>query len=254
MASFDWREVDEIDPFERFGPEVTGVELWLALLEAIWGLRERWGAAVDYREEPLFDFRELELPAGERRLDVREEVRGHYTVFLERTARLGPAPRACRVFVSHQRRDASLAERIAYLATRRGFEYWLDVHDPTLRFVNAVPMPAYVRAVLIAGIIEIALINCSHVCSVQTWRARPSRWVPYEFGRVKQRSLLSTQAASWFEGGAFADRPEYLLLGTCLLSEAAVERWLTAERQRVPGASVSGTWPRGRAVPPELPN
>ena len=254
MASFDWREVDEIDPFERFGPEVTGVELWLALLEAIWRLRERWAHAVDYGEEPVWGPEDEERPLDDQPLDVREEVRGHFSVFLERAGRLRPAPRVCRVFVSHQRDDAPLAERIAYLATRRGFEYWLDVHDPALHFANTAPMPSYVRAVLIAGIIEIALVNCSHVCSVQTPRARHSRWVPYEFGRAKQRRVLSAQAASWFRWGMFRDRPEYLLLGTCLLTERAVERWFAAERRRNPCANAPGGWPAGRPVPQPLPN
>jgi hypothetical protein len=95
-----------------------------------------------------------------------------------------------RVFVSHQRADVPFAELIADLASKHGFEYWLDVHGPLLQLANQTVLPPAVRSILIAAIIEMALLNCTDLISVQTRKARLSRWVPYEFGRAKRRWLV----------------------------------------------------------------
>jgi hypothetical protein len=155
-----------------------------------------------------------------------------FSGFLRSTRALSH-PSRCRVFVSHQRQDVHYAVRIANIATGRDFEYWLDVHDPVLSFMGTTTLPPPLKALLIASIVEMNLLNCSHVCSIQTPNTATSRWVPNEFGRAKSRYLHSMQAASWFESGSLPSTAEYLLLGRCLHSMTDVENWLESEGARL---------------------
>lgn len=163
---------------------------------------------------------------------------------------------ACRVFVSHQRKDVNYAERIAFLANQKGFEYWLDVHDPVLTLANNSSLPTAIQSILIAAIIEIALLNCTHVISVQTKNAQSSRWIPYEFGRVKYRSLRSSQVASWFDNQVYVStNADYLKLGVCAHSEQEVIEWLENQFKQGNCPHAGGQqWPPGAGVPSRLPN
>jgi hypothetical protein len=83
------------------------------------------------------------------------------------------------------------------------------------------------KSVLVAGIIEMALLNSTHVVSMQTKNAQTSRWVPYEFGRAKERRSLATNAASWFENGvAPTANGDYLWLAFCAPNSADLKIWL----------------------------
>jgi hypothetical protein len=86
-----------------------------------------------------------------------------------------PPQKDCRVFVSHRRGppDENHAEQIAWHATEHKYDYWLDVHDPILKRLDGsqVPSPAY--EVLVAGVIEIALLNCIHIIAVITQNTAP---------------------------------------------------------------------------------
>src|SRR5206468_3674438 len=57
-------------------------------------------------------------------------IAGAFDRFADSVSGLGARRQLPRVFVSHQRGDTVKAERIAWLATEVGFEYWLDIHDP----------------------------------------------------------------------------------------------------------------------------
>ena len=115
-----------------------------------------------------------------------------------------------RVFISHQRRDKNLAVTISKLAKKMGFDYWLDVHDPALRLATLNPNPDPVQQLLIVAIlVEMALLNCSHVLAIVTRHTAGSLWVPCEYGRVKSISMFCPFASSLisrrvFNGGAFA--------------------------------------------------
>jgi hypothetical protein len=164
MADFDWRRVAEEDVSYRYRDDVLGQEHWLRLL----------GVIRDYLNAENF-----------------ARVFEAFDEFLLRLRQLEGGPDVCRAFVSHQQADVAFAERVAYLADRAGYEYWLDVHDPLLRIANNMPLPPVVKSVLIAAIIEMALLNCTHGISIQTSNARKSRWVPYEFGRAKPLAGVS---------------------------------------------------------------
>ena len=208
MANFDWREHSS-ELLHRFPEWVSGFDAWLRFA----GLLREIGRGLREADPAAFRF-----------------VKDRYSEFLDALESVEPAPRDCRVFVSHQRRDIAYAERIAWLATRAGFEYWLDAHDPTLSLANVSNLPAVTKSFAIAAIIEMALLNCSHVIGVQTVNSRASRWVPYEFGRGKRPIVVSNQAASWFEPNVLLDPAgDYLALARLLHTEQDIVDWLRAE-------------------------
>ena len=136
-----------------------------------------------------------------------------------------------RIFVSHRWVDADHALRIAWLAHQSGFEYWLDVIDipPSMRLP---PTPlAFNSTLLIASLIEMALINCTHVIAVMTRDTAPSRWVPYEYGRIKDDPPGDRTAACWHDTMSLpdGDLPEYLRLAPVLTNESAIRQWLSHE-------------------------
>ena len=100
---------------------------------------------------------------------------------------------------SHQRLDTAYAERIACLAKHHRLHYWLDVHDPHLAQANSLPESDPRRSILIAAVIEIALLNSTHITVIHTSNSQQSKWTPYELGRAKAHRILSDQAAGWFE-------------------------------------------------------
>jgi hypothetical protein len=201
---------------------------------------------------------------------VFDEPRDALTKLIEDLGRLPDRSLAHpRVFVSHRRADVDYAERIAWLAARKaGLDYWLDVHDPVLVYATtAIPATYWLYPYLIAGIIEMALLNCSHVIAAHTpprpgggpWI--PSQWIPYEFGRAKSRSVYSTRAAGWFHPCVRPpeSRGEYVLLADVLApplpmpageSDQEVKHWLRRQGYpRHPKKRYLGT-----GVPQALPD
>ncbi len=179
--------------------------------------------------------------------------------FFSATAPLRTVPRPPRLFVSHQKGDAVWAERVAYLATEHGLQYWLDIHDPALIAANRQPATGLQQAVLVAGLIEMALLNCTCVAAVHTLGSRASAWIPYEFGRVKLHRPVSWQACGWFHPAVQAGgTAEYFELGVKTFGEGTspvapgpwtwIRHWLDLQHG-------SGGPPRSwsRPVPPALP-
>ncbi len=155
----------------------------------------------------------------------------------------------CCVFVSHKQQDVAYAERIAYCAIKQGLDYWLDVHDPTLVLLQQILQPSDPRlAILIAATIEIGLLNSSHVVAVHTSNSATSKWVPYEFGRAKDRRLHSTRAATWLEPTLqLSTCGEYVQLAVVMYGgEGRLLTWL--QQQKCQGKH---KWPY--PVPPQLP-
>lgn len=111
----------------------------------------------------------------------------------------GSAPSPPTVFVSHQRADAGKSERIAWLACESGLDYWLDIHDPVLCLATSTVKQSDPRyPLIVAAIIEMALLNSSHLIAVHTSSSLASRWVPYEFGRARDRNIQSQNCGGWF--------------------------------------------------------
>jgi hypothetical protein len=165
-----------------------------------------------------------------------------------------PSPRECRVFVSHRgtTRDTAFAERIAFLAVSAGYEYWLDIHDPALSFLNnGPPIQSPAREVLIAAIIEIGLLNASHVIAVLTDQSAGSQWIPYEFGRAKQRLIFASRSATWLEPTLqMKTCGEYIYLAAMNQNENDIDQWLRTTSSPYCAQSASSTWPNANKPAP----
>ena len=141
-----------------------------------------------------------------------------------------------RVFVSYKSQDRDYALRLAYLCDQQGFEYWLDVEDPVLTGVSRTPSSQQ-KAVLIATIIEIALLNSTHVIATMTKLTEQSTWVPYEFGRVKDQTVVADESCSWVHPIQRPKLAEYLYLCPYVETENAVENWLEDQRLKWEGTA-----------------
>lgn len=206
MANYDWRNYTNVPWSERFPATARGSIPW------------RQQASVSPR-----DFRAL----ATRMMDERQKM---------------AAPTRPCLFVSHRQVDVKPALRIAYLACQQGFEYWLDILDPTL--TGIVAPTAEQTATATAAAIEMALLNSSHVVAVMTLNTKGSEWVPYEYGRVKAPVAASPQAACWIDKTLTGSTlPYYLYLGPRLQSESEINQWLRTEFQNSGyGAAVPCGW------------
>ncbi len=131
-----------------------------------------------------------------------------------------------------------------------GFDIWIDVLDPYLTSVATVSN--FKNAVATAIIVEMALLNCSHVLAVMTDNTSGSFWVPYEYGRIKERIPFADNVTAWFDAsnppGTICPppltvvNPEYLCLGHQLHCEPQLRSWqdqeLLAWRQKNPGRAL----------------
>jgi len=192
MLSYDWRDYQERAWTERFPDWSQGFETWRAQ------------ESVEHVMVSLFEAR--------RALAFR--------------------PHHLRVFISHRQTDIDPALRIAYLACQEGFDYWLDVLDPTLASLPGVSPGSIPKqtCAAIAAVIEMALLNSTHVVAVMTPNTVGSQWVPYEYGRVKQPTPITLQAASWIASALSASAlPEYLYLGAITKTEQDLSTWFESE-------------------------
>jgi hypothetical protein len=150
-----------------------------------------------------------------------------------------------RVFVSHRQSDDKQALRIAWLAQDEGWGYWLDLVDlnpSSTQQPNASPNrqldalekwlggpPTHLqKSIFTAAVIEMGLLNCTHVIAAMTHNTRGSQWVPYEYGRVKEATPVAMNAASWWDSTTLKinQLPEYLHLAPVLEKENAIRGWL----------------------------
>lgn len=148
-----------------------------------------------------------------------------------------------RVFISHRQGDEAYAERIAYLADKNGFEFWLDtVHMPP-RAIESM------SAISIALRIEMALLNCSHIVAAYTSKTAGSTWVPYEYGRVKEPVLHDTKCCTWIHATKV---PEWVELNDKCRGDSPLSNWFAKEfsrwRSRYPACP--NTKPAGYPIGP----
>lgn len=148
--------------------------------------------------------------------------------------------RCPRVFVSHRQCDSKLALQVAYEAHLTGFDYWLDVVDLAQDRPSFVTyfearlkrnLTAFELGILTAAIIKMALLNSTHVIAVMTRSTAGSQWVPYEYGRAKQRMPSAENASSWRDRSlAIKGVPEYLHLSPMFAKRRDLVAWLSAQR------------------------
>lgn len=159
-----------------------------------------------------------------------------------------------RVFVSHRQSDAVLASRLAYLAQQEGFDYWLDVMDLPVEKTAQIlrieatlgrPLTVFEINVLQAAIIEMALINCTHVVALMTQRTAGSQWVPYEYGRVDRGGKACNPAVAYVhpDSAAIKGLPEYLYLAPIYEREKDFCDWLITEKKQFPDCRYREQYP-----------
>lgn len=146
-----------------------------------------------------------------------------------------------RFFISHRSVDAPYALALGHIVGSKGVSYWIDVLDPSLSSIVGLPNSVQ-KAIATAIIVEIALLNCSHVLAVMTSSTAGSWWVPYEYGRIRERPINSSNAAAWFHSSFVSTLPssssglivipEYLYLGGQLRSRSEIDDWLDDEISR----------------------
>ncbi len=194
---FDWREAREIDWRERYSRDFVGYDLWMRIFEFEFG-SPGW---IDMALEALH--------------------RGRFS-----EADTSPA-RPC-VFISHRQDDELQAVAAANVLINRDddIDVWLDVEDPDLQRLAQHPDPSdpLVR-ILTALVIEMALINSSHVLAILTSNTKGSMWVPYEYGRIKQQRILDVKAAMLNLDEDKIEEPEYALLGPIFYATNALNNW-----------------------------
>lgn len=223
MSQFDWRKAppnslerfEEPSFLERF-EEARGRKQWRWLVEQVLLLIDR--------AEPRGRY-------GELRALLEEYFRQ-----LDSIAQPAQAPTCC-VFISHKSCDVKFADWIARIVVERGFDHWLDVENPTLKAVTGAPITSPYYETLVAALVEIALLNSTHLIAVHTARSHTSMWVPYEIGRAKSRRIFSSPVSGWFQPGKVEPKAgEYNYLMPRLRYRRHITHWLAGQRVDQPGA------------------
>lgn len=138
-----------------------------------------------------------------------------------------------RIFISHKSQDVDIATHVSRIAKDHGLDVWLDVLDPKLRTLSGSHVSQGQSALLIAGIIEVALLNCTQLVAIMTPNTRASRWVPYEYGRVKDEAVMSSDVSAYLSSLSKNQLPEYMHLGSICKTDDDMElqflRWKATE-------------------------
>lgn len=218
MASFVYPEPNPENIRDRYadlGDDIVGLNAW----------REFAGR---------FQFGEDDFDAAWSWLDlIRDAGRS------AKTNRPRPCP---RVFVSHKQEDARLAFAVARHIYGKGFDIWLDIVN-----LPNLPGPAGLnQAVLRAAMIEMGLINCTHLIAVMTPKTVTSRWVPYEYGRVRDDPPSRVTVASFLHPPGLGNLADYVYLAPRLPGYAALDIWLSQQMGQYPeDCFVNPPWPFG---------
>jgi hypothetical protein len=124
-----------------------------------------------------------------------------------------------KVFLSHQKHDAELSQRIANrLRTVHGIESYLDVIDPYMGSdVNAL-----------ADHIRVEMGKCTQLLAVISPYTAQSQWVPWEVGVATEKDFpLAT-----YSGGNSLP-PEFLRKWPYLRTDADLDEYARASKSAV---------------------
>ena len=227
MERYFWREHENRPLETRFPADVRGREAWLGLLRA--------------------------APQAENQKALGEA----FDDFLEAIDQESqPRSPTCCVFVSHRKHDLNNALHVAGVADQCGYDVWLDVYDPKLQAVLGRPIQSPGQEILIAAIIEIGLLNATHIIALHTKLSPGSQSIPYELGRAKARAIRSDQAAGWYYPAALGSSPaEYMRLVEATTTDAEIAAWLSHSGQPWPGRPMCALLPetKRRLKPEDVP-
>jgi hypothetical protein len=236
MEKFFWRETANRAAEDRYPEGLPGTEAWRVLVSQISrGEPDGYGEAFDSFLANL----DRESRASPPLLDMDDQPRA-----------------TCCLFISHRQNDVNNALHIAWIATQAGYDYWLDIHDPTLIALAGGQIPSPAKDILLAAIIEIALLNSTHVVALHTKHSigslpnNLSKWIPYELGRAKVRQICSDQAACWFDKHTpVSTCGEYVHLTKHTSTGADIAGWLATAHQRRCLLNSTKIWPHGPPPP-----
>ena len=250
----DWHQLLRwlLNKYEGATGDVVGLESWRHLVERLIEPLSVYMES-DYRAE-LADFPdEDQLREYSNLYEQLLQIRNAYDRFLAAIQRInlnklrnvetGQITRC--LFISHRQCDHRVAKRVSYIAEEHSYDYWLDIEDPSLTAITSIQglMPATVKAILIAGTIEIGLLNSTHVIALLSKNAAGSQWIPYEYGRAKsgwpfqKYNLWSPNAAAWIQ--STVNPPEYSYLANVLRTERGLRNWLGTPRNPLNCASAT---------------
>jgi hypothetical protein len=232
MERFFWREVDRSTIDRRYSEVVRGYQAWRQLARSLHDARP---------DQPEEDW---QPPFDEFLAAIDQEWR-------QRNAPTGrPATQTCCLFISHRMSDVDNALHIAWLATQTGYDYWLDIHDPTLIATGGAQLPSPAKDIAIAAVIEMALLNVTHVIALHTRHSAGSKWIPYGLRRAKARLVRSNQAAGWFDRHtSVASCGEYVRLVRQTWSAADIANWLSSASGGRCAPTAVRSWPHGDPPP-----
>jgi hypothetical protein len=242
MQKFFWRETADEPVQNRYPENYPGVESWRSLVSRI----------SDSDLISRSDFDDYSEVFNTFLADLDHEVHSQPTVDTRDESRT-----TCCVFISHRQNNVDNALHIAWVATQADYDYWLDIHDPSLIGLNGAQIPSPAKDILLAAIIEIALLNSTHVIALHTkYSIGPlpnnvSKWIPYELGRAKVRQIRSEQAACWFDKHTpVSSCGEYVYLAKHTRTTTDISNWLGAAHQGRCVLSNRKCWPHD--TPPPL--
>jgi hypothetical protein len=245
MVSYIYFRNDQQDLLNRFlipeasAEDIRGLTVWTRYIRILISYLNT--ESESEREEIRASIiRDLKKTSEQTSQEGYEETRSTeeliVTLLLQSLRQMPPLSNPCpRLFISHRQRDWLYALRIAQLASTNGFAYWIDICDPYLIWLNkTTKVPPALTPILTACIIEMAIINCTHVIACMTPQTRGSLWLPYEYGRITKLPGYSQCAGAWRHPHlAHADMPEYMLLGIIMANKNAIIKWLKNELKLV---------------------
>ena len=152
-----------------------------------------------------------------------------------------PSRRCPRIFIAHLEADRLVALKMARVVSECGFHFWLDVLDPKVKRLAGLA-PAIETMVTTSAVIEMAMLNCTHVIALNH-----SPWIDYAFGRLRTRAAYLWQMGTWPGQGAG--------LHHAVGDKAAIQDWLNAEFAMTLGCIRRPpiVWPDHPQVTSELP-
>ena len=152
-----------------------------------------------------------------------------------------PSRRCPRIFIAHLAADRLAALKMARIVSECGFHFWLDVLDAQVKRLAGLT-PAIETMVTTSAVIEMAMLNCTHVIAI-----KQSPWIDYAFGRIRTRAAYLSQAGVWPGPGSG--------LGRCVVDKAAIQDWLNAEFGMTLGCPrrVAVSWPERAEITSDLP-
>lgn len=106
------------------------------------------------------------------------------------------------VFISHQKRDAAEARKVADYLEAAGVDVYFDEYDGDLKIQHQNGNPNAVTAAILNGI-----NNSSHMLAVVSPNTMSSTWVPFEIGYGYDKTEL---AVLCLKGIPIGKLPEYV--------------------------------------------